>query len=1219
VIFATPGVVGMSALYEPSLSSVAVELEGPPPQMESAASLVLLQAMVAPQTGVTPSAAAPFGSSIAAVLWGMCSQAAFLRGRECDLALRRIKMTNYKLCFIGLAVLAIATLWAAPARAQMSEDLAAQLSQNVDQHVIVIMKSQHAAAPKDSSAATAQLSDAIAGEQAPLMDELRQVHATNIKSYRLVNALAATVSKGELERLKANPAVAEVMPDLTIRRQQHKSATASKPAKSAKRAGANSPSLTPNVIPGACDANSAVQLVPEGLVLTNTDSDVPNAPTAHSLGITGAGVKVAWIADGVDPNNINFIRPDNTSVFVDYQDFSGDGPGQRTGGAEAFLDSNTIAGQGIQVYNVQNFSAQPDPSACNIRIEGVAPGASLVGLDVFGSFEATTTSHFLEAIDYAVFTDKVDVINESFGANDFPDITALDAIKQFDEAAVASGVVVAVSSGDAGTTDTIGSPATDPVLIGVGGTTQFQFYAQTNYDAARYFATTGWLSNNISSLSSGGFDETGSTINLVAPGDLSWASCDASSTFFECTNNLGQPSDVEVAGGTSESSPFVAGAAALIIQAYRQTHGGASPTPALVKQILVSTAADLGGPAIEQGAGLLNTYQAVLLAESISTGDGSPPPVGNTLLVSTNQLNAVGRPGVTNHWSVTVTNTGANPQTVNLSGRTLGPNQNVQTGSATLNDGTSPQFTGWQGLTYNYATFGFNVPAGADRLDASIAYVGTADSVHLALVDPQGRFAANSLPQGVANYGNVDVISPAPGPWTGVIFSVVAADGGDNGVIPWQVETEQFVPFATIHPSSLELAPGASETVTVSAMNPSSPGDQAGSILLTSGLGFGGPTSIPVTLRSLVVIGTSGGVFSGVLTGGNGRSQFGGQVQYYEFNVPKGIRNITANLSLTNDAGDNVGMYLVSPDGDTLGYGQNDLNGNVLSATAYTLKPAPGIWTLIVAIAGRIVGDEVSQPFTGNIVFNHVSAKATGLPEAPTHKLVAGTPVTYPVTITNNGATPEFFFIDARLDTTTELVLSTQLGTSGTVSLPVTSVPFWLVPTQSSSVSVSQTSSLPAMFDFLPFPGDPDVASASFGSGALCSTTASASYSPPGGTVTAGIWSAGPTECGPYASSAPAGTATITMTSTSKAFDPAVTSSTGDLWLEATNPSAPFSPIMINPGQTVVIDVTFTPSGTSGTVVSGGLYVDDFISGVPPYGQITGDELAVLPYIYSIK
>ena len=93
----------------------------------------------------------------------------------------------------------------------------------------------------------------------------------------------------------------------------------------------------------------------------------------------------------------------------------------------------------------------------------------------------------------------------------------------------------------------------------------------------------------------------------------------------------------------------------------------------------------------------------------------------------------------------------------------------------------------------------------------------------------------------------------------------------------------------------------------------------------------------------------------------------------------------------------------------------------------------------------------------------------------------------------------------------------------------------------------------------------------------------------------------------------------MNATVTTKSFDPAVTSDTGDIWLAATNPAASFAPIVLNPGQTAVIDVTITPSGASGTQVAGNLYVDDFVSGVPPYGQISGDELTAIPYAYTIK
>jgi hypothetical protein len=1106
-----------------------------------------------------------------------------------------------------------------PSFARLSAALATRLSRHPNQRVIVILKSQFAPAVAGSNAAAAR-AIAIRDSQRPLMSELKAVHATHIKSYTLVDAFAATVSKGERQRLASDSLVARVIPDVMISAQMP--SLTSSTVKSSVSAHKASGGLTPNVIPGACSSTTP-QLDPEGLSLTNTDSDNPSQATARSLGITGAGVKVAYIADGVDPNNINFIRADNTSAFFDYQDFTGDGPGQPTNGDEAFLDANTIAGQGLHTYDVSHFSAEPDPTACNIRIEGVAPGASLLGLNVFGSFEDTTTSNFLQAINYAVQTDHVNVINESFGSNPFPDITALDVTKQFNDAAVAAGVVVTVSSGDAGSTNTIGSPATDPNVISVGGSTDLRFYAQTNYAAANYFATTGWLDDNISSLSSGGYDENGGTIDLVAPGELSFASCDASPVFAGCVNFLGQSSDVERSGGTSESSPFVAGAAALVIQAYRQTHGGATPTPALVKQILTSTATDLGAPATDEGSGLLNSYKAVQLAESIPTSDGSPSAAGSTLLLSSTQLNAVGHPGQFESWNETVTNTGSSAQTVWLDGRTYGPDFNVQSGSVTLNDATSPQFTDFQGLPNNYAVVHFHVGTNVDRIDASLAWPGDPTScidvgcnigldgrVRMILIDPTGKFAAHSLPQGPGNYGNVAVLHPAAGTWTGVIFGITAADGGSNGAVPWSVASQRFAPFAHVSKNVLSLAPGQSKTFTVWTNLPWNAGDSAGSITLNSSTG--NENSVPVTLRSLVDV-DGGGWFSGTLTGGNGRGNGEGQEEYYEFNVPRGVNDITANVKISTDASDPIGLFLISPDGDTLGAGGNLVNGSQgLTATANTLHPAQGTWTLEIVFAEPVAGDTLAQPYAGRIQFDADRA-AANLPDSAFHKLHQGTPVTFPVVIRNTGLTAEDYFVDPRLDANGVMSLAPFAPASG-LALPLTGgYPEFFMPTEASSVNVVASASLPVEFDYGSQLGDPDLLSST-------GTTAVGSYSAPDGNLTPGFWYAGPSEVGPYPTGAAAGTVSVAMSIVAREFDQSVSSSTGDIMQASVNPATTFSPLALNPGQTGTIDVTITPTGPINSIVSGDLFVDDFTTGTPTayFTNDGGNEVASFPYRYDI-
>ncbi|MGP0030311.1 MAG: S8 family serine peptidase, partial [Acidimicrobiales bacterium] len=741
---------------------------------------------------------------------------------------RRLVRSIGLLVTIGTGVLLMAPIAAAPEAAASSAATAqsgpggvapltaaqaAALSTNVTDRVIVVLKNQISGIP-DTAANVSRRADAVASAQAPFLAELKLTHATGITPYSIINGFTATMSPGEAQRLADNPDVSSVVKDEPI------PVSNSMPTipKSASPADAENA----GTLSSACASGGQVQLNPQAILAIHAASNPGGPPSAQSLGYTGAGVKVAFIADGLDIDNPDFIRADGQPVFVDYQDFSGTGTSAPTDGGEAFLDSSSIAAQGREVYNLQDFDPSL-PKPCNIRILGVAPGASLVGLNVFGSSNFAFDSVFLEAINYAVNVDHVNVLNESFGDNPFPDQGSLDLTKMANDAAVAAGVTVTVSSGDSGVTNTIGSPATDPAVISAGASTTYRAYAQSGIGGINFPGVTGWLDNNISGLSSAGFDQTGGTVNIVAPGDLNWALCTPDPALYAaCTNEEGQGSSVELSGGTSEAAPLTAGTAALVIQAYEQSHGGVAPTPAVVKQIIVSTAQDIAAPADQQGAGLLNAYSAVQAAASYP---GTTQVSGNALLDSATELNAVAPPGTGQRFSETITNTGGTPQTVALSTRTLGAYHPIVHTTVHLSDATG-----------DYAEVQFTVPAGQARLNGSIAYVAAGPStdftagLNLSLFTPSGQLAEYNLPQGAGNYGNAQVADPAPGTWTAVIFNQApSTEGGTVGPVLFSASSATWAPFGTLSTDSLRLPAGGSQTFTLSTRTPAQPGDVAGS------------------------------------------------------------------------------------------------------------------------------------------------------------------------------------------------------------------------------------------------------------------------------------------------------------------------------------------------------------------------------------------------------
>src|SRR5262249_32593328 len=254
----------------------------------------------------------------------------------------------------------------------------------------------------------------------------------------------------------------------------------------------------------------------------------------------------------------------------------------------------------------------------------------------------------------------------------FPD-GANAVISPANAAAVRAGVTVVASSGDAGSAGTLGSPSTDPFVISTGATTSFRLYQQTN--DGMFPLAKGFASGNISSLSSGGFAQKGPrTPDIVAPGDLGWALCSTNSTLYTgCLGFHNAGTAVQACGGTSESAPLTSGAAALVIQAYRSVHRGKSPSPALVKRILLGSAADLGAGADEQGAGFLDALKAVNTALSIGDRNGLPTQhAGAGLLTSPTAANVTARPLEHSTQTFEVTNTSAAPVTLTPTLQTLG-------------------------------------------------------------------------------------------------------------------------------------------------------------------------------------------------------------------------------------------------------------------------------------------------------------------------------------------------------------------------------------------------------------------------------------------------------------------------------------------------------------------------------------------------------------------
>ncbi len=246
----------------------------------------------------------------------------------------------------------------------------------------------------------------------------------------------------------------------------------------------------------------------------------------------------------------------------------------------------TIAGSGV---------ARDD------RLEqGVAPGAALVGAKVLDGTGGGYDSWVIAGIDWVVANKAargIEVVNLSLGSDGCSN--GLDPVSQAVNRAVDAGLVVVVAAGNDGDSGscTIGSPAAAAKAITVGAMADVTRAAGATELNLAYFSSRGPTAD-------GRFKP-----DLTAPGvDVTSAA-------------MGTGTGYVAHSGTSMATPFVAGTAALMLEA------NLSLTPALIKSALMQTAVDWGPPGLDYdtGAGRINAYAAINAAGG-SLGSPSPMP-----------------------------------------------------------------------------------------------------------------------------------------------------------------------------------------------------------------------------------------------------------------------------------------------------------------------------------------------------------------------------------------------------------------------------------------------------------------------------------------------------------------------------------------------------------------------------------------------------------------
>ena len=962
-----------------------------------------------------------------------------------------------------------------PSFAKLSTSQVKAFSAGKQESMVVVFNNQLTSMP--ATKAHRQARDAAATSmQAPLVAQLRQVRATDITTLSLLNAVSATMPAAEAQALSHTAGVKEVVPDGTLTIGDAGSSTPQVSANQVRKA-----SALPAVSSDGqqlCNTNPNDPLVePEGLVSIHDASPNPNAPDEASSIANGAGVVIGNVDADTLAGNPNMIRPDGQPVIIDAPSAT-----ENVFSDEFNGDVSTMAAQGTVTYTyASQLPFANVPATCTFKIVGDATGASILTTGEFNDTNASgqvvaSESQVIAGLQTAV-NNGVNVVSESYGDGALPGAND-DLLAPTNQAIVAAGVVVVESAGDSGSAGTVEAPADNPGIIDVGGTNDLRLSAQ----ADGY--TKGWEDNNMTTLSSGGTTPLGDLVDLVAPGYLALAPVGAGQV---------PPLPTEAFGGTSQAAPFTSGAAADVIEAYRNTHGGNTPTPAEVKQILTSTATDIGAESDQQGAGLLNVFAAVKAAEEMP-GTTSPNSAQPELVDTPTQLDVQGNGGSAVRTSETLYNASSATERVTGTYRVLG-NETLLDRPVTENISAPAAGTAIPEQGATAATpIKFNVPRGVSVLDADMRWPDPTNSdnniLSFILTDPQGKLAQFSYDYGAANTTRANPDSDSPdiqhatvehpmaGTWTA---QIVWADGRGHvqtapntpgtytGTVTFEASGQNFSTVPASAPVTIQ--PHSSVNVPLAINLPFAPGDAPESVQFTGSNGL--ETSVPVARRTLIP--SEGGVFSTNLTSSVSRGP--GQIRTFYVDVPAGKRDLDVSFFTPDHAAnDPLYFYLFSPAELAVdATSTRDVKATATDTTPTTANPtgftsliAPdpqaGLWEIDVMQGATTDGETFVNTVTGLLDYNQLApVTETGLPTSASTTIDTGATVPVSVKVKNTTNHVGLFELQPSATDITGGNVSTALelqpGATGTLTAT-------LSPTASAGTAVTGTLSVVDSTDF---------------------------------------------------------------------------------------------------------------------------------------------------------